>query len=380
MVLSIAAVLIPIIILLSIRAGVIDQLRDELVRSPKSRELLTVGEPVITPALIRQLQGLSEVDFIAPRTRFLSAAAVVRSDDHQESAEVDIVPSGKGDPMLRFPWQKDGAALSETAARGVEGKVGKPIVMIVNRTGIGGSMQFARVTFTVNEIVSHERVQSGLSQIYVPARLNEAIELWREEPTVPDLTQALVRAEANAEKRNFAGLRLYAKDVDAVESIRGVLASEGIDVQSRAADIRTVQRLSRSMTIFISALATFMIGGLILALGGIQWGWVERKRVDYSYLRLLGLERREVGLIPIIQAILMVLPAAVIAVGTAVLAQLAINRLFAGQVGGIGAVSKMPWAETTLLIGIAFFAAAFAAFFAARNAARVSPIVALRGN
>lgn len=380
MVLSIAAVLIPIIILLSIRAGIIGQLRDELVRSPKSRELLTIGEPVINPALVLRLQGLAEVEFVVPRTRFLSAGAVLRSNDTLTSAEVDIVPSGTGDPLLRLAWRPNGAALSETAARKLGAKVGKPIAMIVNRTGTSGSMEIARVTLTVNEIVSHERVLSGQSLIYVPARLNEAIELWREDPTVSDLSQALGRAQAKAATRKFAGLRIYADDVDAVEAIRSLLAQEGIDVQSRAADIRTVQRLSRSMTIFISALATFMIGGLVLALGGIQWGWVERKRVDYSYLRLLGLKRRDVGLIPIIQAVLMVLPAALLAVGTAFVAQLAINRLFAGQVGGIGAVSKLPWAETVALIGVAILAAVLAAFVAARNAARVSPIIALRGN
>lgn len=380
MVFSMAAILIPILILLSVRAGVIGQMREELVSSPKSRELLTVGEPIVSSGLLREIKKRSDVEFVAPRTRFLAAAAVIRSPDGLRSAEVDLVPSGEGDPMLLRGWQKNGLAISESAARSVGAKVDSPIQIIVNRTGPKKSQQSEQLLLTVSEILSHERVQSSQSFIYIEPRLNEAVELWREDPTVQSLEDAKVLAAKNEKTRNYSGLRLYAKTVDDVDTLRKLLSVNGIDVQSRAADIRFVQRLSRSMSVFIGALAFFMIGGLILALGGIQWGWVERKRVDYSYLRLLGMSRNDVRLIPIFQALMLVVPAAAISIAVAAAAQIAINRLFVGQIQGVDVVSRFPLAETILLVAIAFVAAAIAAFLAARNAAGVSPIVALRGS
>lgn len=380
MLLSIAAVLVPVLILVSIRAGVIDQMRAELDRSPQSRELLTIGEPSIGSDLIENLRADRTAVFVAPRTRLLSAAAVLRTPDFVNATEVDMVPSGPGDPMVRGNWQRNTIAISETAERALNVGRGGKVLLVLERINAEGKSQSQRLTMQVIDVVSHERSRSSQAQAFVLSDLIEATEVWRENPAVPDLANAAARASAAANSRRYTGLRIFARDIDAVDGLRAKLSAEGIDTQSRAADIRIVQRLSQSMSIFIGALAVFMTGGLVLALGAIQWGWVERKRYDYAYLRLLGLGRRELGLLPVIQAILLAIPAAIMAVGITALAQILINRLFAGQLGGLGTVSRMPLGLSALLVAAVFVVAALGAFFAARNAARVSPIVALRGN
>lgn len=378
MALSIAAVLVPILLLLSIRAGVIGQMRAELERSPQSRELLTIGEPVIDARLLARLRKDDDAVFVAPRTRLLSAAAVLRTPDLAEATEVDMVPSGPGDPLVRGRWRKGGIAISETAARALKVGRGGKVLLVLERTTAEGVSQVVRLPMQVIDVVSHERSRGGQAQAYVAAALIEATEIWREDPAASDLAAAA--AMAGTDQRRYAGLRIYARSIDAVDALRARLSREGIDTQSRAADIRLIKRLSQSMSIFIGALALFMSAGLVVALGAIQWGWVERKRFDYAYLRLLGLDRRELALLPVIQALLLAAPAALAALATTALAQVFINRLFAGQLGSLGSVSRMPLLESSLLVGASFVVAAGGAFFAARNASRVSPITALRGN
>lgn len=380
MLLSIAAVLVPVLVLVSIRAGVINQMRGELERSPQSRELLTVGEPTIAPALIKRLRDSDAAVFVAPRTRLLSAAGVLRTTDYVNATQVDLVPSGPGDPLVRGKWQRNGLAISETAARALKVKRGDQVVLVLERTNASGEPQVERLTMRVLDVVSHEFSRSSQAQAFVRSGLVEATEIWREDPDVPDLAAAAAPARTLAPTRRYSGLRIFARDIDSVDELRAMLSAESIDTQSRAADIRLVQRLAQSMTIFIGAIALFMTGGLIVALGAIQWGWVERKRYDYAYLRLLGLAQRDLALLPVMQAMMLAVPAVLIAVGMAALAQILINRLFAGQLGGLASVSQMPLAETAMLVAAVFVVAACGAFFAARNASRVSPIVALRGS
>jgi putative ABC transport system permease protein len=379
MILSITAVLVPVLLLLSIRTGVIGQMQDELRSSPKARELVTVGEPVVSPALIRELRRDRSVAFVAPRTRLLSASAVVRTADLSRGVELDMVPSGPGDPLVTVPWRGGMVALSEAAARKLAVSAGDVVLLIVDRRTRDGADQQARLRLRVAAVVDYRTSRNSLAVAYLPHRWVEAAERWREDPAAVDLSAA-AQANAVVRQRSYSGLRLYARSVDDVIGLRSKLLRNGIETESRAGDIRLVQRLEQSMSIFIASLALLMTIGLVLALGAIQWGWVERKRFDYSYLRLLGMNRRELAALPVVQALMLVVPAATLAIALAALAQAVINRLFLGQLGDLRGISRMEPLETSLLVLATFGVAGFGAFFAARSAARISPIVALRGN
>lgn len=380
MILSITAVLVPILLLLSIRSGVIGQMRGELSESPQARELITIGEPDVSAALVSQFRRDPSVAFVAPKTRLLSASAVLRSFDLSRGIELDMVASGPGDPMIKESWHGDSIGLSESAARSLRLKARDRVVLIFDRRTPAGADQQIRLTLQVLAVVDYRTARSNLAQAYLPYQLVEAAERWRENPEILDIQQAYAANAADSGRRRYSGMRIYARSIEAVVTLRQNLQSHGIDTESRAADIRLIQRLERSMNIFIGSLAALMALGLIVALGAIQWGWVERKRFDYSYLRLLGMKRGDLFALPILQAIMLAVPAGALAAGIAGLAQLVINRLFAGQLGSLKAVSKLSLSDVVLLILVTFLVAACGAYFAARSAARMSPITALRGS
>lgn len=380
MILSVTAVLVPVLLLLSIRSGVIGQMRGELSESPRARELMTVGEPEVSAALVAQFRRDPSVAFVAPKTRLLSAAAVMRTLDRSRGIEIDMVPSGVGDPMVNGRWRRGSVALSETAARHLQVKQGDPVLLIVDRRTVQGADEQLQLAMRVIAVVDYRTSQSNLLQAYLPYQVVEAAERWRESPKISGIQEAATASRAEAGQRRYSGMRLYARSIEEVETLRQALQVRGIDTQSRAADIRLVQRLERSMNIFIGSLATLMAFGLIVALGAIQWGWVERKRFDYSYLRLLGMKRQELFALPMLQAAMLVVPASVLAFAIAGLAQIVINRLFLGQLGSLRAISRLALLDALLLLFATFVVAICGAFFAARNAARISPIAALRGN
>ena len=123
---------------LAIRSGVVGQMRSELTASPQAREMSTVGEPTVTPAMISELRASPGVAFAAPRTRLLSAAAVMRTRDLQKGIDLDLVSSGQGDPVVRGRWQRNSVAISENAARQLGIKAGAPVVMVIERRNSAG--------------------------------------------------------------------------------------------------------------------------------------------------------------------------------------------------------------------------------------------------
>jgi putative ABC transport system permease protein len=379
MVLCITAVLVPLLLLLSIRSGVIGQIRGELVNNPKARELITIGEPTINPKIIAALRSDPRVAFLAPRTRLLAAGAVLRSEDLMRSVEVDMVPSGPQDPHLGGRWLANGIAVTDRVARQLRIKVGDRVLLIVDRRTQENRLEQVRQKRAVFAIVDYGVTGESLSKVYLPTSFVAASERWREDSKASDFAAAKSLERIESGRRTYSGLRIFAKRIEDVEPIRNRLLRDGIDTESRLDEIRLVSRLDTSMRIFIGALAGLMSIGLIVALASIQWSWVERTRYAYSYLRLLGMRRRDLSLLPVIQALLLVIPAIIISLGLAKIAELLVNRIFAGQLAGVRQISDLNLVDGLLTFGLAVVIAAGGAFLAARTAARVSPIEALRG-
>lgn len=379
MVLSITAVLVPLLLLLSIRSGVIGQIRGELVDNPQARELITTGEPIIDPEIIAALQSDPRIAFLTPRTRLLAAGAVLRSEDLLRSVEVDMVPSGPQDPHLGGRWQENGIAVTDRVARQLGIKVGDSVLLIVDRRTQDNRLEQVRQKRTVFGIVDYGVTGASLSKVYLPAAFVAASERWREDSKATDFATALDLERTAKGSRTYSGLRIFARRIEDVEPIRNRLLLDGIDTESRLDEIRLVSRLDTSMRIFIGALAGLMSLGLVVALASIQWSWVERRRYDYSYLRLLGMRRRDLSLLPVIQALLLVIPAIIVSLGLAKLSEILVNKIFAGQLAGVRQISDLNLVDGLLTLGLAIVIAASGAFLAARTAARVSPIEALRG-
>lgn len=374
---GVVAAAVPLLLLLSIRSGVISQMRAELDQFPSSRELTSTGQPVVTWQIVRALRARDDVAFAAPLTRMLSATGVLRSGRTGHATEVDLAPSGPGDP-LGADGGPGSLTVSEPVARELRLRRGDQIRLIINRTAQDGEKQASAVTLRVARIL--DAPLSGRRLALVDTDLLVATEIYREEPGTPDLAHALAAAGKSRPSRKYSGIRVFAKSIDDVERVRTALLGVGIETQGRIEEIRLIRRLDRGLTIFITVIGAVAVIGLCLSLAAAQWAWVEQKRMDLSYLRLIGLESRDVALLPVIQGLLVVSVGMSFAALFAWAADAVVDRLFAGQLMGLAEVSRLGPDEIGIVAGLAALAAAAASVMAAAAVRRISPAEALRGS
>lgn len=379
LIVGVAAAAVPLLMMFSIRSGVVLQLRAELTRFPSSRELITTGQPRVSPALVAEMRRSPQVGFVAPLTRLLSASAVLRNDQTGRGVETDMVPSGPGDPLLPGPWRRHGVVIPDIVARELGAGAGDTIGMVLNRTTAHGEPETIRLAMPVTAVVPAQVYASGRRIVLVDQALLLASEIWREREDVPTLSTALDLASAPQAQRRYAGLRVYAATIDDTETVREYLLRRGIETESRIEEIRLVQRLDRGLSILLAVLAAVTMVGLTLSLAAAQWGWVERKRRDLSYLRLIGLNTASLAAIPLFQAVLTVVSGTLIAALLAVFASQLINQLFAGQLAAVSNLSLLSIWHVAIVAGLALASGVAAALLAAFNAQRVTPIEALRG-
>ena len=120
MLLSLAAVMAPILILFGLKTGAMDILRERLLQDPVNREIRPLTPRSYVPEWFDTLRSMPEVAFAVPATRQLSASADLSLSGLRVRG-VSIVPSGPGDPLLlqnRCPAPSTGEAVITGALAG----------------------------------------------------------------------------------------------------------------------------------------------------------------------------------------------------------------------------------------------------------------------
>ncbi|MEO0998797.1 MAG: FtsX-like permease family protein, partial [Pseudomonadota bacterium] len=176
----------------------------------------------------------------------------------------------------------------------------------------------------------------------------------------------------------FAGFRLYARSIDDVAGLRRGLMDQGIDVRTRLADIELVQALDRNLGIVFWTIAAIAALGYGFSFGTSVWANVDRKRREFSVLRLTGFRTRAIVRFPILQATLTGALGWFIAVVVFFAVQAGLNALFADSLGDGQAVCRLLPVHFIIALALTLTAAAVAAVAGGRRLARLEPSLALR--
>ena len=153
---------------------------------------------------------------------------------------------------------------------------------------------------------------------------------------------------------------------------------QGIDVRSRVADIELVQALDRNLSIVFWILAGIAAVGYGLAFGSSVWANVDRKRLEFSVLRLTGFRTSAIVWFPMVQAVLTSLLGWLVAVLVFFLVQAGLNALFADTVGGGESVCRLLPVHFILALVLTLVTASAAAALGGRRLAKLEPSLALR--
>ena len=378
-VLALAAVLIPLLVLFGLKYGIITNLLDPLIENPRYREIAPIGSGNYAPEWFEQMREREDIAFVVPRTRSLAASIRVRAveSDVRPIIDIELIPSAAGDPVLDestgTPAGFAEVVLSTTAAEKLAVGVGDALEGIVARTR-NGTQESERLPMTVVGIASITSfARDGL---FVSTNLIASVEDFLDGRAVPTL--GWEGSQARGADRAFASFRLYARGLDDVADLRQAFVNQGIEVRTSASDIELVERLDRNLSVVYWIIALIAIAGYCLSFATTVWANVDRKRREFSVLRLTGFRTREIVWFPLLQAGYTAVFGWLLAVIVFLTVQGVLNTLFADTIGGGQPVCRLEAWHLLAALAMSLLAAVAAAVVGGRRVAHLEPSLGLK--
>jgi putative ABC transport system permease protein len=341
------------------------QLAADLVIYWLATQRTPVGEESID-AVRHRLRGRGAIllPWSAPRqAQLLDDTGAVRAvlwlhvlpDERQQVAALPFAPLP--------PWESDSTAMQITLPASLSQGVSRVSLRLSHDTAV--------LTFPVTPVAPHTLAEDVA---FVPSRLGGMLNLLRERPMTYDATtNQLVLARVG-----YAGFRLYAPTIDAVDGLRRYFESQGLPVHTEAQRIQEVLALDRSLTLLFWGIAVVGMVGGAMALLASAYAAVERKRRDLGVLRLLGVSRRTLFRYPMYQSLMICVGAFIVAMVFFTGMALAINDWFRGHLNPGESFCRLPPSALTGALGLTILIAMLAAACAAWRVTQVDPAEALR--
>jgi putative ABC transport system permease protein len=211
--------------------------------------------------------------------------------------------------------------------------------------------------------------------LFARLQLLEAVEDYRDGLAVPQLDWP-GQAPGSAQARVYPGFRMYAADLDAVESLRRHFAEQGQPVSTQAAAIAQVRSLSRNLSVVFWIIAGLAMGGAFASLAASSLAAVERKQRELSVLRLLGFPTRSLLLLVMLQAAYSALFSLLLAGLLYLAVATGLNQLFVQTAGEYAC--RLLWTHFLLAILATLSCSLLAAAAGGWRAARIEASEGLR--
>jgi len=379
MVLGLAAVLTPLLILFGVKFGVVNTLTARLLEDPRNREIVPIGSGRFGPDWFADVERRPEVAFVIPKTRAIAATMRLRNPSTRRDPPVtgDLVPSAAGDPLIEGragpPEGFSRVILSEPVARKIGIGRGDTVEGSLLRTR-DGQRERVVLELAVIEVLPYAAFAGDAA--LVSLELLEATEAYRDGFGVPAVGWS---GEPRPEgERNFTGFRMYARSIYDVPQLRTVLVEQGIEVRTRSAEIENLQALDRNLTRVFWIIALIGSTGYVLSLGASLWAAVDRKGRELSVLLLLGFPGRSVILFPVLNAALVGLLGALLALLLYFPIQAGINQLFGENLEAGEAVALLLPHHAAAAVVATLMVALVGSALAGTRAARIEPAEGIR--
>ncbi len=279
-----------------------------------------------------------------------------------------------------------GLSLSESEAS----RLGLPVLpwgSFTGRAGPGARLLQAlipepplndrRVSFQGNLKVEFDLTAvglSGLERMIVPAELLGVLRTGLHRDVAFDAqSQEFVLVQGG-----FRGFRLYTQSIDEVPEVAQRLHEQDIEVIAQVESIQRIQVLDAGLGRLYGLLAGLGICGGAAVLLSSLYAAVERLRRDLGILRLVGLGRKHVFFLPLIQG--QIIAAAGLALGFAASFSLArvINHTFASELASGERFCTLPLGYVAGIIALTLVLALTSSLAAAWRATRIDPADVLR--
>lgn len=186
LVIALAAVVSPLLVLMGLKHGTIQTLRDRLVEDPVFREIRPVQTREFPARWFETLAARPGVGFLTPTILPLSSVIQVVPAGRTTGELFDLVPTASGDPLLLenggvIPADGE-AVLTAEAARLAGVKAGDELAVRVTRSR-GGQTETAEARLGIVAVL--EPRAGSLARVYAPLSFVSDVEAYKEGHAAP---------------------------------------------------------------------------------------------------------------------------------------------------------------------------------------------------
>ena len=297
-VLTLTAVLAPLLILFGLKSGVLQAFTDDLETDAAVRQILIRGVGSYPPSLLDTLRQDPRVGFVAPHPHTINADTFFALAGQRGTKAVNgaIMGSGPGDPLLGpgdRPPAADETVLSAALARNLGATAGSDVLIVAERN----QGETAILPLKAIQVLGADAWP--VSGALLNPETLMAVDRWSEGYLVPRLGETGRRLDNPI----IPTFRLFAADLASVRPLARWLSAQGMNLRTQVNRIDALARLAFTLDLVFTTIATVAASGYLLSFGASLWANVSRKRAALSLLRLQGLPRRASLAFPTAQAL-----------------------------------------------------------------------------
>ncbi len=183
LVFSIAAIIVPLMFLLSVKIGFVDRLKEDFIKDPRFREIRPDEASIKSDAVLDFIRNTEGVVFIQPSVTFItrSVDVMVSSEGRRRLEEARLIPTGPGDPEAkklisgRMP-RGDEAVISADLADKYGLAEGSSLVLVMSRL-VDDKTERQQLPVSITGVMSGEAAK--ITSIWVPSLIDIDIERFR---------------------------------------------------------------------------------------------------------------------------------------------------------------------------------------------------------
>lgn len=354
------AVLVPLMLVVGLKYGAIQGLTDKLNQDPRNLEILILGNHELKADWFAAVRQAPQTAFVVPATRSLSTTINLAADRPGGTLlrGVQLFPTDQGDPLLDHlpvPQNDDEVVLSASAAKALGVGIGDQLRGLVQRR-LNDVEEIGNRKLTVKAIVPETTIAQDVA--FVTLRFLVRTEDYRDGKAA-DLQSGEISADDLA-ARSYASARLFARNLDDVAPLAEIASRDNVSVRTKSHEIETVRLLDRALTSIAAVIVGLGAAGAAFSVAASQWANVERQRKEISMLRLLGLQRAEVLLLPVAQSLIIALIGYGISALLFIAVAIMVNNMFSLTGMSDSPVCRLEvmhfiwfWAATMIVAGLA---------------------------
>lgn len=284
---ALACIMAPLLLLFSLRFGILTELHNKLMNDPKVLSLTLDMSYRLDSSFFENLAARPEVGFVVPQITALNALVDLKFPG--AAVRLSVLPNKPGDPVvlssnLSFeqPLGSDEAFISYNLAQLRGLKVGDVVTMVVSRTR-NGVRESVRTSLKLRGIVEERFVNDDC--LLLNLDLVNAIDDYRNGYNPVLLSDG---SKVNPQPRLYAKFRLYAKDLASVIPLYYYLVNQNLNVSSKVREIQNLKAVSHVLNFIYGVIALVSVAGGALALTGLVLSALRASKRNFVLLRLMG--------------------------------------------------------------------------------------------